>query len=187
MLLTFLCYLADKDIKSEANGEVKQDKKSAASSSSSSVEAQLSRKRKRRPPGDWWVSSPANPEQAEAPQPLKKSKLKRKEPSTAVPSTVKNKKDKAPARRNSKEPTKSASVDTKEVKESKRKTPKRRNARDVKNKETAEKPRRLVAELAEQQISDQELDEHSSPLVFSKRDHSLNSRKITRARKSSDP
>ncbi|XP_032407985.1 protein IWS1 homolog isoform X2 [Xiphophorus hellerii] len=166
----------DKDVKSEANREVKQDKTSAASSSSSSVEAQLSQKRKRRPPGDWWVSSPANPEQAEAPQPLKKSKLKRKEPSTAVPSTVKNKKDKAPARRNSKEPTKSASVDTKEVKESKRKTPKRRNARDVKNKETAEKPRRLVAELEEQQISDQELDEHSSPLVFSKRDHSLNSR-----------
>lgn len=185
--MTFLCYLADKDIKSEANREVKQDKKSTASSSSSSAEAQLSRKRKKQQPGGWWVSSPANPEQAEAPQPLKKSKLKSKEPCTAVPLTVKNKKDKAPARRNSKEPTKSASDDTNDVKESKRKPPKRRNARDVKNKETAEKSRRAVAELEEQQIPDQELDEHSSPLVFSQRDHSLNSRKMTRAGKSSDP
>ncbi|XP_007554530.1 titin homolog isoform X3 [Poecilia formosa] len=165
-----------KDMKSEANGEVKQDKKSASSSGSSSKEAQLSRKRKKQQPGDWWVSSPANPEQAESPQAPKKSKLKSKEPSSAVPSTVMNKKDKAPARRNSKEPTKSSSDDTNEVKESKKKPPKRRNARDVKNKETAEKPRRAVAELEEQQIPDQQLDEHSSPLVFSKRDHSLNSR-----------
>uniref|UniRef100_A0A3P9Q7V1 Serine/arginine repetitive matrix protein 1-like n=1 Tax=Poecilia reticulata TaxID=8081 RepID=A0A3P9Q7V1_POERE len=166
----------DKDIKSEANREVKQEKKSATSSSSSSKEAQLSRKRKKQQPGDLWVSSPANPEQAESPQPHKKSKLKSKEPSSAVPSTVKNKKDKAPARRNSKEPTKSSSDDTNEVKESKKKPPKRRNARDVKNKETAEKHRRAVAELEEQQIPDQQLDEHSSPLVFSKRDHILNSR-----------
>ncbi|XP_054893895.1 protein IWS1 homolog isoform X2 [Poeciliopsis prolifica] len=166
----------DKDKKSKANREVKQDKKSAASSSSSSVEGQVSRKRKKQQPGDWWVSSPANPEQAEPPQPLKKSKLKSKEPSTAVPLTIKNKKDKAPARKNSKEPTKSSSDDTNEVKESKRKPPKRRNARDVKKKETAEKLCRAVAELEEQQIPDQQLDEDSSPLVFSMRDQSLNSR-----------
>uniref|UniRef100_A0A096M9C5 Uncharacterized protein n=1 Tax=Poecilia formosa TaxID=48698 RepID=A0A096M9C5_POEFO len=82
VLLTFLRYPAGKDMKSEANGEVKQDKKSASSSGSSSKEAQLSRKRKKQQPGDWWVSSPANPEQAESPQAPKKSKLKSKEPSS---------------------------------------------------------------------------------------------------------
>ncbi|KAM4718043.1 uncharacterized protein FYW61_015982 isoform 2-T2 [Anableps anableps] len=165
----------DKDIKSKADGEAKQDKKSATSTSSSSEDAPLPRKRKKLQPGDWWVSCPQSPAKTENPQPLKKSKQNSKEPSTAVPSTFKNKKDKMPSRRNPNEPTKLSSDHTDEAKESKRKQTKRRNARDVKIEETAAKLFTAETELEEKQIPSQDQDEELSPLVFSERDHSLNS------------
>lgn len=133
------------------------------------------------------MSCPQSPEKTESPQPLKKSKQNSKEPGTAVPSTLKNKKGKVYTTRNTKEPTKLSSDPTNEAKESIRKQTKRRNAGVEKIKETATETLTAKAELEEQKIPDQDLDEESRPLVCSKRDHSLNSGKITRAGKSSHP
>lgn len=163
-----------KDILSTAEREAKKDKKSATATSSSSEDAQLVGRRKKKQPGDWWVSCPQSPEKTENPQPLKKPKQNSKEPGTTVPSTLKNKKGKVYTRRNAKETTKSSSDHTSEAKESIRKQTKRRIAGDKKIKETATKTLTAKAELEEQKIPDQDLDEESSPLVFSKRDHSLN-------------
>ncbi|MEQ2307778.1 hypothetical protein AMECASPLE_021666 [Ameca splendens] len=165
----------DKHINFVANGEAKQDKKSAESTSSSSEDAQLLRKRKRRQPGEWWMSCPQSQERTENLHALKKSKQNSKEPSTAVPWTLNNKKDKLYSRKNPKEPVKLSSNHTNKVKGNNRKQTKRRNARDEKIKEISEKIITAKAELEDQQIPDEDPDPESSPLVFSKRDHGISS------------
>ncbi|KAM4544421.1 uncharacterized protein V3H82_022178 isoform 3-T3 [Fundulus diaphanus] len=165
--------VTDQDMKSKVDGGAKEDIKSVTSIRSSSEDAQLPRKRK--PPGEWWKSCPQSPERTEKPQPLKKSKQKSKEPDPAVPSTSKNKEDKSYGRRKAKDPTKVSNSRAKEAKGNKGNLTKRRNGRDEKSKEMAEKILTAAAELEEQEIPDEDLDQESSPLVFSERRHSLNS------------
>ncbi|XP_012735640.3 muscle M-line assembly protein unc-89 isoform X1 [Fundulus heteroclitus] len=165
--------VTDQDVKSKADGGAKEDIKSVPSIRSSSEDAQLPRKRK--PPGEWWKSCPQSPERTEKPQPLKKSKQKSKESDPAVPLTSKNMEDKSYGRRKAKDPAKVSNSRAKEAKGNKGNLTKRRNERDEKIKEMPDEIPTAAAELEEQEIPDEDLDQESSPLVFSERRHSLNS------------
>ncbi|XP_008295691.1 neurofilament heavy polypeptide isoform X2 [Stegastes partitus] len=169
----------DKKIaKSEADGKTKQHKQPVVSAESSSEDSQVLGKRKRRQTGQWWLNNPQTTEEAENQQPvLKKTKQSNKEPSRVVASPAKGKR--VYKKRSLKQPALLSSPNTTKAKEKKVKQSKKRNAKghNVDKKTTEEVFEAEQTEEQEQrELPDQDLDqEPSSPLVFSHRDHSLNS------------
>nr|XP_046227714.1 protein piccolo isoform X2 [Scatophagus argus] len=167
-----LCSLSE-IMSSEAEMDEKdnQNQLPAVSEESSSEDGQIVRKRKRRQPGQWWMSCSQGTEETKArnkqPTP-KKSKQNKKEPSAAVLSRVKTKKDRVLKKINPTQPAPSSSQTTKQANEKQTKQNKNRSTRG----ETPEKQQQKEQE--QEQVLD--LDPvHCSPLVLPHRDHSLNS------------
>ncbi len=144
-------------------------------------------KRKRRQPGQWWMSGHQSSEEAkvsDSETTLKKAKQNNKEPSAAVPSPVKTKKDKVLNRKNQTQPAPSSSEKMKKAKEKKVKRKKNRNAGGD-NIKASEKAFAVVEmeqvegqEQQQEEVSGQDLDaSDSSPLVLAQRDLSLSSGK----------
>ncbi|XP_061569607.1 uncharacterized protein si:ch211-161h7.4 isoform X2 [Cololabis saira] len=155
----------------EANGKTKRKKHPAVSGGTFSEDTEVLVKRQRKQTGPWWMSGPHSIEEPEIQQPtVKKSKQNNTEPSTAVLSPGKAKKDKV--YKNQKRPVTSTEPKNKEKKT---KQSRKRNARGAVPDEIKATDDIVHAGEAEQ-IFDPNLDqEHSSPMVFTHRDHSLNS------------
>ncbi|TNN88819.1 hypothetical protein EYF80_000696 [Liparis tanakae] len=137
--------------------------------------------RKRRHSGQWWlldqqISEKTKFTDKKTPKnTLKKSKQPNQEPSAAVPSPLKTKKDRALKKRNQTPPAPPSSRNTNKAKGQKSKPNK--NTRD--GSRPAEVLQVMEAEHFEEQpqqeVEDQDLDGQPSPLVHSRRDHSHNS------------
>ncbi|XP_044031705.1 uncharacterized protein si:ch211-161h7.4 isoform X2 [Siniperca chuatsi] len=178
---------SDKEIMNfEAHNNNKHNKLLDVPEGSLSEDSQILGKRKRRQTGQWWLSRPQSTEETKVTdnQPtLKKSKQNNKKPSTAVPSSVKTKKDRVLLkRRNQTQTALSSSQNTNKAKEKKTKQNKNRNTRgdtSDKIKATDKVYNAIEAEQIEaqqQEILNQDPDlVQSSPLDLTHRDHNLNS------------
>lgn len=171
----------------ETDGQVKQNNQSVVSKGTSSEDCQVLGKRKRKSTGEWWLSCPQSTEEADNSQQAtqKKSKQKPKDSSEAVPSPAKAKKDKASKKRNQKRLKVLPSQETSEFKKRKTKQSEKGNKQREKldkmkaiDKDLVTAEPELADEPEQQEVPDQELDQESSPLVFTQRDHSLNSGKV---------
>lgn len=158
-----------------------QNNQSVVSKGTSSEDCQVLGKRKRKSTGEWWLSCPQSTEEADNSQQAtqKKSKQKPKDSSEAVPSPAKAKKDKASKKRNQKQLKVLPSQETSKFKKRKTKQSEKGNKQGEKlDKMKAIDKELVTAEPEQQEVPDQELDQESSPLVFTQRDHSLNSGKV---------
>uniref|UniRef100_A0A3Q3CUQ4 Titin-like n=1 Tax=Haplochromis burtoni TaxID=8153 RepID=A0A3Q3CUQ4_HAPBU len=168
----------------ETDGQVKQNNQPVVSKGTSSEDCQVLGKRKRKSTGEWWLSCPQSTEEADNSQQAtqKKSKQKPKDSSEAVPSPAKAKKDKASKKRNQKQLKVLPNQETSEFKKRKTKQSEKGNKQGEKLDKMKAIDKDLVTAEPEhadgpeqQEVPDQELDQESSPLVFTQRDHSLNS------------
>ncbi|KAK9527723.1 hypothetical protein VZT92_014259 [Zoarces viviparus] len=180
--------LPDKEI---LNSEAQTDKRSkaaAVSDRSSPEDHQVLGKRKKRPLGQWWSGQQIKEEtKATDDQPtLKKSKQHKQEPSAAAPSPVETKQDRVLKKRKQTQPAPPSTQNSNKAKGKKTK----QNKNTTKDSRPDEVFQAIEADQYEQQQQqeeeeeeeeeeqedqDQELDGQSSPLVLSRKDHSLNS------------
>lgn len=178
--------LPEKDImNSEAQKEKdvagKKEKRNKIPVVSSSEDTPILGNRKRRHSGQWWLLDQQISEKTKftdkktQKNTLKKSKQPNPEPSAAVPSPVKTKKDPALKKRNQTPPAPPSSRNTNKAKGQKSKPNK--NTRDGSRPDEVIQviEAELFEEQPQQEVGDQDLDGQSSPLVHSRRDHSHNS------------
>uniref|UniRef100_A0A8C9YXJ1 Mif2/CENP-C cupin domain-containing protein n=1 Tax=Sander lucioperca TaxID=283035 RepID=A0A8C9YXJ1_SANLU len=160
-----------------AGGKDKRNKLPLVSEGSSS-EDQILGKRKRRQPGQWWLDNLITKEtKVTDNQPtLKKLKQYSQEPSATVPSPVKAKKNRVLKKRNQTQLAPSPSHNTNKAKEKKTKQNKNRKTRgDTADKVFHTNKAEQFEEQEQQEVADQDLDDQSSPLDLTHRDHSHNS------------
>ncbi|XP_078136850.1 uncharacterized protein LOC144537203 [Sander vitreus] len=160
-----------------AGGKDKHNKLPVVSEGSSSDD-QILGKRKRRQPGQWWLDNLFTKEtKVMDNQPtLKKLKQYSQEPSATVPSPVKAKKNRVLKKRNPTQPAPSPSHNTNKAKEKKTKQNKNRKTRgDTADKVFHTNKAEQFEEQEQQEVADQDLDDQSSPLDLTHRDHSHNS------------
>ncbi|TDG97321.1 hypothetical protein EPR50_G00224760 [Perca flavescens] len=162
-----------------ADGKDKRNKLPVVSEGSSSEDQILGRgKRKRRQPGQWWLDNLITEEtKVTDNQPtLKKLKQHSQEPSATVPSPVKAKKNRVLKKRNLTQPAPSPSHNTNKAKEKKTKQNKNRKTRgDTADEVFHTNKAEQFEEQQQQEVVDQDLDDQSSPLDLTHRDHSHNS------------
>ncbi|XP_034717628.1 uncharacterized protein si:ch211-161h7.4 [Etheostoma cragini] len=177
--------LSDKEVmnseaqtgKDLADGKEKPDKLPVVSEGSSSDD-QIPGKRKRRKPGQWWLDNCIKEEtKVTDNQPtLKKLKQYSQEPSATVPSPVKPQQNTALKKRNRTLPATSPSHNTNKAEVKKTKQNKNRKTRgDTADKGFHTNKAEQFEEQAQQELVDQDLDDQSSPLDLTNRDHSHNS------------
>ncbi|KAM6908115.1 uncharacterized protein PEZ65_016426 [Lycodopsis pacificus] len=164
--------LPDKEILNSEAQTDKHSKAAAVSDRSSSEDHQILGKRRKRPPGQWWSGQQITEEtKLTDDQPtLKKSKQHNQEPSAAAPSPVETKKDRVLKKRKQTQPAPPSTQNTNKAKG--KKTKQNKNTTDSRPDEVFQA---IEAEQQQQEDQDQELDGQSSPLVLSRKDHSLNS------------
>ncbi|XP_049912997.1 titin isoform X1 [Epinephelus moara] len=165
----------EKDV---ADGKDKHNKLPAVSEESSPEDCWTPGRRKRRQPGEWWLNHQTAEETKVTDTHLtpKKSKPYNKEPSAAVPSPVKTKKDRVLKKGNQTQPAPSSSQKTNKAREKKTTQKKNRNAKGDKPDKVFHTIEAEQSEGQEQlEILDQSLDVESSPLVLTQRDHSFHS------------
>ncbi|XP_034416256.1 uncharacterized protein si:ch211-161h7.4 [Cyclopterus lumpus] len=161
----------EKDV---ADKKDKHNKIPVVSEGSSSEDCQILGKRKRRHPGQWWLDQQISEETKFTDNQLtvKKSKQPNQEPSAAVQSPVKTKKDRALKKRNQTPPAPSSSRNTNKAKGKKSK----QNKNTIEDSRPDEVFQGIEAEQFDEQLQqevvDQDLDGQSSPFVHS---HSHNS------------
>ncbi|XP_032359544.1 uncharacterized protein si:ch211-161h7.4 isoform X2 [Etheostoma spectabile] len=181
----YLASLSDKEVmnseaqtgKDLADGKNKPNKLTVVSEGSSSDD-QILGKRKRRQPGHWWLDNCIKEEtKVTDNQPtLKKLKQYSQEPSATVPSPVKAKKNTVLKKRNRTPPAPSPSHNTNKAKVKKTKQNKNRKTRgDTADKVFHTNKAEQFEEQAQPEVADQDLDDQSSPLDLTNRDHSHNS------------
>lgn len=167
--------LADKNILTPDTDGASERKKQAVDSEESSSEAcQLPRMRKQTPAGQRGLKCPQHTEETDKQQAtFKKSKQNNRKPSAAETSPVANAKKDTLMRKEKQKRSASTNKST----EKKRKRNKNTDTSDEKHK-TGE-VFKLAEELEQQDIPDQDLNqEHSSPLVFTHKDISLNTGEV---------
>ncbi|XP_041824458.1 uncharacterized protein si:ch211-161h7.4 isoform X2 [Melanotaenia boesemani] len=170
---------SDREVTTSKAGRTTAKIHPAGSEGRLSEEVEVLGKRKRKPTGQWWLSCPQSTEETESWKPnFKKSKQHIKESAAAGHSPVKAKKDTVYKKKANQEPPERLSSKHTD-KEKKLKRSKKKNTRE-------ETPDRMEAadeilntceaEQEQQEIPDPDLDkQQSSPLVFTHRDHSINS------------
>lgn len=168
----FCSCLAGKEIV-KADGAFEE--KHPSVSRESSPEDEVLVKRKRKQTGQWWLSSYENTEEPKNKKPtVKKPRRNSKDLSTAVLSLVKAKRDKAHKKRNQKQSV--LLLNEHKNKEKKTKQTRKRRVAPDESKAADEIFNTNDPEQEQQQILDENLvEEDSSPLVFSRRDYSINS------------
>lgn len=182
------CPLDKETMNCEADGQAKQNNHPVVSEGSSSEDCQVLGKRKRKLTGAWWLSCPQSAEETDSNQQpkQKQSKRKPKEPSAAVCSPTKAKKEKVSKKTNQKKLQVSPDQQTSEAerRETKRRNKgnKRGDALDkvkATNEEFITAAPEQTEEQEQQEVPDQDPDqEESNPLMFTQRDLSVNTGKI---------